>query len=319
MGNSEVGTRNVEFKTRNSKPGTRNWKQILLFIIIFLSLIPSCSIKKTVVNSTALFMDDVMDGFFAESDLQFASEAIPGNLKLLEGLIRASDGDNDGLLLKGCKLYAMYAMGFMEDAALDKKQDKENMRRASAFYGRARDYGLAVLKKNSDFKNAVEGNMDDFAKVMPAFGDGDLETLFWTAFAWGEYINLNRNSAETIADLPRVRLMMERVIEINDKYFYGLPHLFMIVYYSMPKMFGGDYDRAKKEYETIQGISGGRFVLADFFMARYYAVQVQDKALFEKLLGNVEAADDNVIPERLFTQVAKKKALILKMKENDLF
>ncbi len=294
-------------------------KVILLAVVAIMMAVTSCSLKKTVVNSTALIMDDIMGGFFEEGDLQFAAEAIPANLKLLEGLIRGSNFENDALLLKGCKLYAMYAMGFMEDSALDKKTDKANTRRASAFYGKAKDYGLMVLKKNVDFKNALEGGAGDFEKVMPAFGADDVETLFWAAFAWGEYINLNRNVTAAIADLPKARILMERVIELNDKYFYGLPHLFMIVYYSMPKMFGGDYDRAKKEYETMQEISGGRFILADFFMARYYAVQVQDKALFNKLLDKVEAAEDNIIPEKLFTQVAKKKAIILKQKENDLF
>jgi hypothetical protein len=302
-----------------SKVKSQKSKWILVAVIAAIFIAPGCSLKKTVVNSTALFMDDVMDGFFEEGDLQFAAEAIPANLKLLEGLIRGSNYENDDLLLKGCKLYAMYAMGFMEDSAIDKKADKENNRRASAFYEKAKDYGLMPLKKNADFKAALEGSADDFVKVMPAFGTDDVETLFWAAFAWGEYINLNRNVTATIADLPKVRIMMERVIELNDKYFYGLPHLFMIVYYSMPKMFGGDYDRAKKEYDTMQEISSGKFILADFFMARYYAVQMQDQALFDQLLAKVEAAGDNIIPEKLFTQVAKKKALILKQKAGDLF
>jgi hypothetical protein len=113
--------------------------------------------------------------------------------------------------------------------------------------------------------------------------------------------------------------MIERVIELDGNYFYGLPHVFMIVYYSMPKMFGGDLDKAKKEYEAARNVSGGKFVLADFFMARYYAIQVQDRELFNSLIGNIEAADADVIKEKLFTQVAKKKAAVLKLKEGDLF
>jgi hypothetical protein len=69
----------------------------------------------------------------------------------------------------------------------------------------------------------------------------------------------------------------------------------------------------------VQGISGGKFVLADFFMARYYAVQVQDKKLFDELIAKIEAAEDNIIKEKLFTQVAKKKAAVLKVKAEDLF
>lgn len=304
----------------NKKLGTRSsGLGVITAVALCLLSLSACSLKKTVINSSALFMDDVMDSFFEEGDIVFAEQAIPANLKLLDGLIKGSANENDGLLLKGCKLYAMYAMGFMEDASLDSRVDKVNLKRASAFYEKAKDYGLAILKKNSDFKKAADGSMDDFTAVMPAFGKSDVETLFWAAFAWGEYINLNRNNVSAIADLPKVKAMIERVIELDDGYFYGLPHLFMIVYYSMPKMFGGDYDKAKKEYGLIREISGGKFVLADFFMARYYAVQTQDRALFDELIARVETADDAVIPEKLFTQVAKKKAAVLKAKAGDLF
>jgi hypothetical protein len=306
-------------KDRVEGSGRRAEGKFAVVLALCIIALSACSLKKTVINSSALFMDDVMDSFFEEGDIKFAEDAIPADLKLLDGLIKGSQNENDGLLLKGCKLYSMYAMGFMEDSAIDKKTDRENLLRASAFYERAKNYGLAILKKNQDFKKAAEGSMDDFIQVMPAFGKDDVETLFWAAFAWGEYINLNRNNVSAIADLPKVKVMIERVMELNDKYFYGLPHLFMIVYYSMPKMFGGDYDKAKKEYDAVQEISGGKFILADFFMARYYAVQVQDRKLFDELLGKVDAADDGIITEKLFTQVAKKKAAVLKLKAGDLF
>jgi hypothetical protein len=278
-----------------------------------------CSLKKTVINSTGLFMDDVVDEFLAESDLEFARQAGPANLKLLDGLIKGSNYENDGLLIKGCKLYGMYAMAFFEDDGQDKKTEKTNMKRASNFYKRAMDYGMKVMLKNPDFKAAAAGSLDDFVKVMPAFGKSDIDALFWTAFAWGSYINLNRNSAAEVADLPKVIAMINRVIEIDTGYFYGIPHLFLIVSYSMPAMFGGDLEKAKAEYQKIRDISGAKFIIADFFMAKFYAVQAQNKELFEQLLKGIQTADDDLIPERMFTQVAKKKAEFLLLKENDIF
>ena len=195
--------------------------------------------------------------------------------------------------------------------------DHGNLFGALEFYQKAKDYGLMVFKKKSDFKKALEGTTDDFIKIMPAFNENDVELLFWTAFAWGSYVNLNRTSPYAVADLPKVKIMMERVVELNDKYFYGLPHLFMIVYYSMPPMFGGNLERAKEEYDKTIQISGDKFVLADFYMAKYYAVQAQDKELFIKLLDKIENAPDDVIKEKLFTQVAKKKSAILREKTKE--
>jgi hypothetical protein len=278
-----------------------------------------CSLKKTVINSTALFMDDLVDSFFQEEDLEFAETAIPGNLKLLDGLIKGSEGGNEGLLIKGCKLYGMYAMGFLEDTGIDKKDEKKRMLRASAFYKKARDYGMEALKKRPDFRNSLDKNLDEFLPTLQAFGKDDLEALFWTSFAWGEYINLNRHNIRAVADLPKVKAMMERVIALDDTYFYGLPRLFMIVYYSMPPMFGGDPVKAKAEYDRVKQISGDKFILADFFMAKYYAVQMQDKEMFEFLLDKVENAEDDVIPEKMFTKIAKKKAEFTSKKVDDLF
>jgi hypothetical protein len=293
--------------------------KVLILIAVVAVMLGGCSPKKMIIGSTALIMDDVVDAYFTESDVDFAKDAIPGNLKLLDGLIRGSNNEDNGLLLKGCKLYGMYGLAFFEDVTTDKKQDKINLKKSANFYAKSKDYGMRILTKNGGFKSAVDGNVDDFTKNLGAFGKDDVETLFWTAFAWGSYINLNRNSATDVADLPKVKAMIDRVIDLDPSYFYGLPNLFVIVYYSVPAMFGGDPDRAKAAYNAVKSISGDKFVLADYFMAKYYCVQANDRKMFDKLLDSVLNADDNVIPEKLFTQVAKRKAAVLKSKAEDLF
>ena len=55
-------------------------------------------------------------------------------------------------------------------------------------------------------------------------------------------------------------------------------------------------------------------------MAQFYAVQVQDKDLFRKLLQEVVEADATVLPEqRLANEVAKKRASVLLAKEKLFF
>jgi hypothetical protein len=295
------------------------FKAAVITASLFLFLLSGCSLKRTIVNSTGLIMDDVEGAFYEENDILFAQAAIPGNLKLLDGLIRGSNRENESLLIKGSKLYGMYAMAFLEDATADKKDDRENMARAKNFYKRARDYGMAALMKNNDFKKAQEGSYDEFKSSLQAFGKNDVEPLFWTAFSWGSFVNLSKNSPMDIADLPKVKAMIERVIEIDDTYFYGLPHLFMIVYYSMPKMFGGDTDLAKKEYDRVKEISGAKLALVEVYMAKHYAVQLQDRALFDTFIEAVNNTDDDVIPEIMFTKVAKKKAAVMAEKADQLF
>ncbi|MEI7641206.1 MAG: TRAP transporter TatT component family protein [bacterium] len=298
-----------------------NKKILALFVFaIFIMLTASgCSIRKLTANTTATIMDDVVDAFFQEQDTEFAQVAIPANLKLLDGLIKAADYENNELLLKGCKLYGMYALAFLEDATVDAVQDRENQKRAKIFYLRSKEYGMRILRKNSDFEKVADGNLDDFKATLASFNKDEVPALFWTAFSWGSYINLSKNSAQDIADLPKVRAMVERVIELDDTYFYGIPHLFMIVYYSMPKLFGGDPALAKKEYDRIKAISGNKFLMADFYMAKFYAPAMQDKALFTGYVEAIRTADDALIPEKLFTAVAKKKIEILAKKMENYF
>lgn len=294
-----------------------NKKLVILAAAVI--LMSGCSMKKTVINTTALFMDDVVSSFLSEPDADFAAQAAPANIKLLDGLIEGSGYENYDLLVKGCKLYAMYGMGFYEDASNDKKTDKENLIRASRFYQRAMDYGFRALETKPEFKAVRDGSLDDFTRVMEAYGKSDTEALFYCAFAWGSYINLNRNRTEAVAALPKVKAMMDRVIVLSPDFMYGMPYVFMIVYYSSPKMFGGDPELAMKSYEKIKEISSGKFVLADFFLAKYLAVSLLDETMFDEALARVKAADDNIIPEKLFTALAKKKAAVLSEKRSDLF
>ncbi|HDT15728.1 MAG TPA: hypothetical protein ENN55_05915, partial [Firmicutes bacterium] len=160
---------------------------IMIFLAVF--LLSGCSMRRLAVDTTALFMDDVVAAFLQEEDAEFAEAAGPGNLKLLDGLIRGSDFQNDSLLVKGCKLYGMYAVAFFEDASADRRTDRKNLKRASVFYERAKNYGLKVLAGNRDFREALEKPYEDYKKTLMAFGENDVEALFWTAFAWGSYIN----------------------------------------------------------------------------------------------------------------------------------
>jgi len=323
--NVECGARSAEFEKHKKKkfriPNSEFRIKKLFAAAIFISLVilQGCSMKVMVADSTGLIMDDIIASFLEERDLEFAEQSAPANLKLLDGLIKATNWGNDNLLIKGCKLYTMYAMGFLEDTETERRKEKKQLKRASKFYEKAKNYGLAVLDRNNDFKQARGKSLDEFKKVMPAFGKDDVESLMWAAFAWGQYINLNRHKVAAIAELPKARVMIERAIELDSEYFYGMSHIFMIVYYSMPKMFGGDPVKAKEEYETISKITGGKFILAEFFMAKYYAVQEQDKKFFEELLEKIDEAEEDVIPEYMLTLVAKKKAEILSKKAKNLF
>ena len=75
---------------------------------------------------------------------------------------------------------------------------------------------------------------------------------------------------------------------------------------------GGNPDWGRSYY--LKNIERNpNFLMTKLYYARYYAVQVQDKELFDNLLTEIETFDLESAPEiRLFNALAKQKAINLR-------
>ncbi len=273
----------------------------------------SCGIVNTVaVNATTNIVDYGLESIFEESDLDFAEKAIPGNLTLLEALYRAKDKDDDHLAFLLTQGYTGYTLGFVEDI------DAE---RAQMLYTRARDYGLKSLKKNKHFAESFDQDQTAFKKGLEQFSKDDVPMIFWTANAWGNLINVSISDPAILGDLPRVNAMMDFVLKHDETYFYGSAHLyFATILATTPKNLGGKPDSARYHFERCFAIGKNKFVLPHVYMAKSYCVQMQDRALFEKLLTTVEETPLDDLPEhRLVNAIAKRKAKRLAERIDELF
>ena len=112
-----------------------------LIVLTAVFLFSGC-IQTIAVRSVGGIVEDGYDALTEESDLQFAEQALPGNIKLLEVMLK-NDPDNKHLLKLCAEGYASYALGFVEDVDVE---------RARVFYLRARDYGLRILEQDADLK-----------------------------------------------------------------------------------------------------------------------------------------------------------------------
>ena len=290
-----------------------NSKRVLLssaISVIAILMFHGC-ITQLTIGATSGIIDGGFQAMNRETDLELASQAIPADLKLLDGLILKAPG-NDDLLLLGAQGYTSYALGFVEDSS---------KLRASLFYLRARDYGLRILFKNDDFKENFSGDVTDFKKALDEFGKDNIPAIFWTANAWGSYINLNRDNYDALADLPKAEAMMNFVLKYDESYFYGGAHLFFgTIQASLPPMFGGDTTSARVHFDKAIQFSDGKFLMIYYYYAASYAVMRQDKELFESLLHKVIDAPENLLVEQnLANQIAKSKAENLLKHESDYF
>ena len=237
--------------------------------------------------------------------------AIASDLKLLEGLIKG-DPNNEKLLFLACQGFGSYALGFVED---------ENPDRAQQLYRRGRDYGIRILNKNKQFNKALNGTTNDVRKILTQLDKNLVPTLFWTANNWASWINLNFNNPEALADLPKVQLLMKRVLELDESYFYGGAHLFFAVTYGVrPPILGGNMEKAKQHFDRCFDFAQEKFLLPYVYFAKYYAVRALDEDLFRKTLTRViNTPDDILVDQKLPNAIAKHKAKYLLKQIGELF
>jgi len=111
------------------------------------------------------------------------------------------------------------------------------------------------------------------------------------------------------------------VAELDETYYYGTVHSMLGSLYSAPpKAMGGNPEKAKRHFQRAFELSKSKFLVVHLMYAKFYAVQIQDKALFVKTLNEIVATPVNSFPERnLANEVAKRKAKDLLEKVDTLF
>ena len=275
------------------------------------ALLLSGCIQQIAVSTVGGIVDDGFEGFTEEADLEFARDALPGNLKLIDVLLK-SEPDNERLLRLASQGYNSYALAFLEDSDPD---------RARAFYLRGRDHALKILQADERIAKALSAHPDELRAVLTTTPASMVPAAFWAAFGWGSYIYLSLDNTDALADLPRAEALMQFVADNDSAYYYAGADLFLgMLYGSRSKMLGGDPAKSRMHFERALRITDRKFLMAQLYYARSYATQNLDEELFDALLAEVESASLEVLPEnRLANAVAKQKAALLKAKKPELF
>jgi tetratricopeptide (TPR) repeat protein len=262
--------------------------------------------KAQMVRSMDPIMDDMTTVVNMSNDVELMRDGLPASLIQIDGFIKSDP--NNKILLRGAESYFGYAFSFVEDV---------NKPRASALYLKARDYALRVLKKNRQFDEEA----NDLNEVLSKCTREDVPALYWAAGSWLAWIGLNVGNPEALMDLPKVEAMLQRVIELDETYYYGTAHAMLGGFCAaQPKNMGGNPEKANKHFQEAFKISGSKLLAAQLMYAKFYAVQIQDKALFVKTLNEIIATPVNFFPERnLANEVTKRKAKILLEKVDTLF
>ncbi len=283
------------------------------FLAALMAALAACSsaVNHVALRTAADLLDQGRPASLEEPDFQLAKDAMPAQLKLLETLIAADPKDRP-LRRLAAEAFGGGAFLFLEDAEPS---------RAKGLYLRGRDQALTALALKPTFVGLSGKSPESFANTLQSAVKDDVPDLFWAGFGWAGFINLSKDDAAALADLPKVVALMTRVRELDPAFHFAGSDLFFGVYYaSRPVLFGGDPKKAKEAFDRAHKMTRGDYQMTHVLNARWYAVAIQDRDLFVKLLKKVLESSSGKLPEaRLTDEAAKRKAATLLEKTDDYF
>lgn len=291
---------------------------ILILSLTILVAVNSCSTTNLAVD---LSSDAMMKGapvFFEETDLELARKGMESNIKLLEVFQRANPSNRNMRVLLA-ELYGGFAFTFLETDILyttDKASREGINKRIEDFYSRGLNSGLSVLRDDKNFDAALNKNdlalLEKHSKKIT-----NKDALFWTIFNWALLLNMNKDSVEHISDLPKIKILAERMIELDKKFFYAAPLVLKgVLECSIPKMLGGNPQNGARLMEEALQIGQRRSLISQYLYAYHCTPAIQDKKLFDSLYKEIVSANIEEIKQN-----AKDTALInssIKLKMNEL-
>ena len=292
-------------------PNTLKGFVSLWFLSFFLLCLACVPVKHARVAAAAFTAEDVARAAAKQSDPTIVRSGSPAYLMLIDGLIEAYP-DNRALLTAGCRAYLSYASSFIEDTDLDK---------ATPLYAKAKHYGFQALSEKGDFQKAVAGNLEDFIIFLRHYDKKDVPALFWMASSWVNWINLNLDNLEALAEMPMLEATMLRILELDGEFYYGSPHLLMGAYLAAkPAIIGGNISEAKEHFDRALALGEGKVLTAKVLFAKYYARRIGDRTLFKETLQEVLAAPVDTVPELTLSNVlAQEKARKLLEQTDEYF
>jgi hypothetical protein len=290
-----------------------------------------CDMAKIAASSTIRVFVRASPAINRYRDPDLAEAAIPASISQLEGVLVVKPESTDLRILLG-RAYGSFGYGFLEDRmeraqlADDPETADHYRQRASLAYRRGREVSMEQLTLWEDdgggAEAAARAGIDAWTRYLRRFDDADqAPVLFWAAYNWARYIGVNRDDVNAIADLPFVKALADRVLQLDRSYYnYAPVALHAGILASLPAALGGQPQEAKREIEEAIRLTERKNLLYLVTEAQLVAVALQDRTLYRTLLQEVLDASPDIDPDnRLGNLLAKRRAARMLGRIDDLF
>ena len=256
---------------------------------------------------TSRMADDLAASILNSNDIDTVREGVPAYLLLIDSFLRSSP-DSEALLLAASSLNGAFTVLIEDDQRVRLMADKA-MRYA--------EHAACVAK--SPVCDAREMDFKTFESRLQDLTPADVPVAYAVGVAWVGRLQANSDDWAVIAELGRAKALMARIIELNDRWENGGPHLYMGGMETLlPASLGGRPEAGRAHFEKAIAIND-RYLMTRVVFAEQYARLVFDQALHDSLLRDVLEADPEVEGMTLTNLIAQARARQLLATSPDYF
>ena len=281
-----------------------------------------CSLRSMAVNAIVPTLANP-DVYRSEEDPELVRDALPFLLMTIESILD-TEPEQDQALVFACTGFTLYGNAFLQADAEIAEWEGDYDRSAALrdrtwrIYVRARDHCLRSLELKYDGITAAlrQNPVSALADTEVA----DVEVLFLLGVAWGLAISNALDQPSLIADLPAVRALFARALELDEDYERGALHSALITLEALPAQLGGSPERARAHFERAVELSAGLDASPYVTFAAGVSVPEENRAEFQELLTTALAVDPDADTSlRLLNLVSQRRAQALLDQVDDLF
>jgi hypothetical protein len=283
----------------------RLFKQLILLFMVL--SIAACG--RVITNAKIEFSQDLSATILEFDDPETIKKGVPAYLILISSMIKGNP-DNPDLLESGAKLYGAYASGFT-----DSNESKKALSNRAFHYASS-----AMCIRNAGFCDVKSISYFEYEKRLNTVDASQVKSLFIFVSSWAGVIEANSSDWNAVAELPKVKAGIMRVIDIDETVNAGNAHLYMAVMESLlPPTLGGKPELAKKHFDRAIELSNGENQMARVLYAEKYARMMFDRQLHDKLLKQVVESDTGPQDQTLINTLAKQRAAELLLHADEYF
>jgi hypothetical protein len=244
-----------------------------------------------------------------QRDPQLVRDGAPTYLLLADAMI-AVDPDDQERLAQGALLYSFYGSAFVDD-----------VERARILAQRARFYGeRALCSANDNWCGLTRLSLDELDRRLIDLDDDDLSLLYAATISWLYDIKSNSGDWGALADLPKVELLLTRMLKVDERFEHGSLHCYLGILKTLrPAALGGDPEGGRDHLLRAIELSAGRDLSFRVELAASYARLIYDRELHDRTLQEVVAADVEVPGLTLINVLAQRRARQLLQSADEYF